>query len=142
MIHHHRLRDAVEIDEDVATENDIDTSHEQHLCVVTQIETVEGDEILDLRSHLQVLLVDGSKVFAFEKLRRHGESIVAKYAGFGSFKRAVIQVGGLDIKCPSSEQAIGFFEKSHGQRVRFFTRGAPCAPEANAFEYLPGFFLY
>lgn len=70
VIHDTRLGCAVEIDEDIATENDVHALQEEYFRIFLKIETMEGDKLLDFGAHLELAIRCLAEMVAHEKIER------------------------------------------------------------------------
>src|ERR1035441_54261 len=77
MVDHLRFRNAVKIDQHVAAEDHIHAFHEKHPGVVLQVHAAEGDQLFDLRVHLQFLLIDDGEIFPLVEVGGVAQRVVA-----------------------------------------------------------------
>src|SRR5579872_3988474 len=101
-----RLRRSIEVDQNVAAEDQIHSLHEEHFGIVLEIEPADDDELLDFRPHLQPLLIERNEVFALEVVGGTPQRVIAVDAGLGGFHRAVIQIGGQNFDGPALQQTF------------------------------------
>src|SRR5579864_5462425 len=63
LLHYFALRTEVEVDQNIAAEDQVDAFEEGHFAVVVKIDPIEPDQRFDLIGDLQALFVVGLKVF-------------------------------------------------------------------------------
>jgi hypothetical protein len=134
MLHHSALRSQIEINQHIAAENNIDTLLENHLAVVTEIQTIKTDLRFEQVVSLQFLVAHVIEVFAAEYCIGIAQRILAVDACACRFQRIVIKVGGKDIEGPSCKQFGFFFQKKDGESMRLLARRTSRAPEAKPLQ--------
>src|SRR4051794_30778208 len=108
----HSLRFQIEVDQDVAAENNIHAFHENHSSRIEQVQATEGDQRLYLGLHLQAL-VDAGKIFLPKIRVEVTRAVLAVQSSAGVFQRKLIQVGGLNIELKILERSLLFLQQHH-----------------------------
>src|SRR5580692_3837820 len=101
VVDHFRLRDAVEIDQNVAAQNQVHALHEKHFRIVLQVQAAERDQLFYLRENLQFFLVDDREIFPFVVVGGISERVVAINARLSGFDGMVVQVGRQNFHRPA-----------------------------------------
>src|SRR5271165_2587976 len=120
------FRRAVEVDEHVAAEDDVDSLHEDNLGIVPQVQAAERDQLLDLIADPELLVVHRHKILSFVIFRGKTQSIVPVDAGLGSLQGAIVEVRGQDLKLPAFEKTFALLKQVDRQGVGFLPGGASC----------------
>jgi hypothetical protein len=134
------LANSVEVDKDVAAEDDVDRFDKDHARVIEQIEAVELDVLAHLVAHAELLGAGDGLVIPAKGLRSDiAQRVVAVHALLGAEQGAVVEIGGDNLKGKALQETAGFFHEDDGKSIGFFSRGTPCAPDAQMLE---GNFLF
>src|SRR5579871_5376762 len=102
----------IEINEDVAAEDDVDVFHEDHAGIVGKVEAAEGNQTANRGQHLQ-LVFTGLKIF-FAKVRiKVTSAVTAVNALLGMGQGTFVEVGGQDFQDPAFQMMLNFFLQQH-----------------------------
>src|SRR5579863_835200 len=101
VVDYFRLRDTVEIDQNIAAENQVHALHEKHFGILLQVQAAERNQLFYLRENLQFSLVDDREIFPFVVVRGIAQGVVAINARLGGFDGTVVQVGRQNFYCPA-----------------------------------------
>src|SRR5437899_64998 len=134
MLHDAALRSQVEVNQDIAAENNVEPFLEQHLAVVAEVDAVKVDLRFEQIVGLKPLVANVFEVFPAQGAAGITQGILSVNAGACGFERIIVQVGGENVPGPTGKQLVFFFEQQHGQRVSLFSGRAAGAPEAQTFE--------
>ena len=129
VLDHSTLRGQIEVDENVAAKNGVHALHECHTRIIRQIKPAEAYAGADHRIHLQ-LVVPRQKVLFTISGRQITRAVAAINPGLRVSQRAFVKVGSENFGGPIFERAIRLFERQDPKCVRFFSGGAPRAPDA------------
>ena len=133
VLDHAPLGGQVEIDQNVAAEDNVETLHEGHAGVVGEIQAAEGDVRADRGLDLE-LFSGGSEIFLAVKRSQMASAVAAIDRVLGMSQRMLIEVGSEDLDGPVLEAALRFFQQQHAEGVGFFSGGTAGAPDAQAAE--------
>src|SRR3954451_16126281 len=100
VLNHPLLRDSVEVNQNVATQDEVNALHEEHASILKQVEPGEGHCGLDLGFNAQFVSAD-QKIFAAKKRFDIPRAVVAIASCLGMRDGAFVQVGGKDFCCPT-----------------------------------------
>src|SRR6266851_5074606 len=134
------LGSEIEIDQHVAAKDDIHALHECHARIVGEIEPGEADVGASQRIYLELVALR-NKVSLPVSRREVAHTVVAVDAGFGMRERALIDIRGKNFNGPVFERTGRLLQLQHTQGVRFFSRGAARAPDAESAQWKFGFNL-
>src|SRR5580693_1492717 len=123
----------VEIDEDIAAEDEIHALHEEHLAVVVEIEAGEVDAAAHFVVDAEFFVFGGREIFALVEIAGVAQGVAAVDAVPGGFDGAVVEIGGLDFEGPAFEEFFALFEQEHREGVGFLAGGTAGTPD---FEFL------
>lgn len=110
MLNHAPLGSQIEVDQHVATEDDVHTLHECHASVVRQIEPAEADVGTSRGMHLELIALP-KKVLAAVCWGQIARAVVAVHGLFGMGKRTLVEIGGEKFDGPVFEQAVDFLQQ-------------------------------
>jgi len=121
---------AVEIDQNVATEDEIHALHKCHVSVVRKIESPKSHTLAHRRVYLQ--FVAGWYEMLLLIMQRNVTSAVSPISRIaGSRQGMLVQVGGENFHVPAS-RPLQLFLYDHAQCVGLFACGAPSAQHSQA----------
>src|SRR5579863_1659256 len=119
----------IEINKDVAAEDDVQALHEDHARIVRQVEPRKSDALTNELLHLQ-LICGRSEIFLAVVRRQVPRAVSAIDGIFRVRQRAFVEISGEDFDSPVFELALRLFEQQHAERIRFFPSRASRAPYA------------
>src|SRR5580704_6707147 len=117
----------IEVDQDIAAEDQVYVFQRGHAGIIQHIDAIEIDSGFDFGIDEQALRSRG-EIFLLEVRSEISSAVIAIDTLFGMSDGAFIQVGRKNFEGPSIEFPTHFFQQDHAQRVRFFAGGAPRAP--------------
>ena len=103
MLHDTALGGQVEVDQDIAAEDDVEPFPEQYLTVVTQVNAVKANLRLEQIVGLEFVVADIFKVFPAQRGSGIAEGVRSVNSGTGCFERIIVQIGGENLPRPTGE---------------------------------------
>src|SRR5262249_36537579 len=129
MLNHASFRQRVEIDQHVATQDEVHALHEQYDGIFQQVEPAEIDNRLQLRLHSELAPVEQEVLTTKNGLNIAGAVVVVD-SRLGVRERAFIQVRGQNFGGPTVEVRLLLLKYDHGQRICLFSSRTPGTPNA------------
>ena len=127
------LRGKIEVNQDIAAEDDVHAFHESHGRILGQVQAAEFDVLANLGLDLHTF-PGGREIFLAIVSRQIASAVAAIDGSVGVSQGALVNVGGEDFKGPAFEAALHLLEQQHAEGVRFFAGGASRAPDAHAMN--------
>ncbi len=112
MLHDTALRSQVEVNQDIAAENNVEPFLEQHLAVVAEVDAVKVDLRFEQIIGLEPLVANFFKVFPAQLFAGIAQGILSVNAGACGFERIVVEIGGENVPSPTGKQLVLFFFSS------------------------------
>src|SRR5882762_6974593 len=132
------LGSGIEVDQDVATEDNVDPLHESHAAVVQKVQPLDRHPRARLGSDRKFAVFFHEVLFA-NLWGNVANGIFAVHASLGMRDRSFVQVGGLNIETPALEQTLRFLQQNECERVGFFAGGTAGAPNPEPAQRQLGF---
>ncbi|MGA9475077.1 MAG: hypothetical protein WBV36_21600, partial [Terriglobales bacterium] len=130
VFHGRFLGGGIEINEDVAAENDVEALHEKDPGLILKIQAIEFDVGANFVANSEEIALL-RKVFVAQ-LRGCVTQSVFRVQTFAAFyERIIIQIRGHDFESPALEFLSDLFAHEQRKGIGFFSRGAARAPHAN-----------